>query len=460
MLSFFFFEERLIFELIMTDNVHQIGKDVKIVGNTSIMTVSGMSLAEGTAKKPFIDTPADSIELSNNTKPWALWGDSDNFPQELMKTLDKLGVAKRALDLNSDLHYGSGIQWMKEQVSAEGKLTHIISNPKDWRRWSFLSGFNKALSDVILSGDTFNLGVVRVVMSATKGVHSCECLDTPSVRLGKRDKKGKIKQVFYAQNIHLKNGIEDDIIKYPLFHGGDIKAFAMNNPVFCIAISNLTWGRFYYGEPNYYATFRNGWSDIAIAVPNLIKNIYKNQATLKYHIEIPYSYFLTTYKDWQSKEEKDQLDLISAYKTELENVISNAEASGKSAISIFDDTNGFKNVVVTPIDNKLNAIADLPNNTAANSEILFAIGIDPSLLGLNMPGGKDLNGGGGSQRRESLKIKQLTLTRERLLSMEFVWAIGILNGYAQDIYPMYVDIDVSQTLDENPTGKKTVVGGA
>jgi hypothetical protein len=33
-----------------------------------------------------------------------------------------------------------------------------------------------------------------------------------------------------------------------------------------------------------------------------------------------------------------------------------------------------------------------------------------------------------------------------------------LNGYDEDIYPMYIDVDISQTLDENPTGKKTVVG--
>lgn len=443
----------------MTDNVHQIGKNVEIVGKTTIMTVSGMSLAEGNAKKPFVETPKDSADLTSNSKPWALWGDADNFPQQLMITLEKLGVAKRALDLNSDLHYGSGVQWMKEQVDEDGKLTHIISTPKNWRRWSFLSGFNKALSDAILSVDTFNLGVVRVVMSAGTGVHECKCLDTPSVRLKKRNDKGKITSVYYGQNIHLKSDKDDEVLEYPLFNGGDPRKFAAKHPVFCIAISNLTWGKFYYGEPNYYTTFRNGWSDIAIAVPNLIKNIYKNQATLKYHIEIPYSYFLTTYKDWESKEEKIQLELISAYKTELENVISNAEASGKSAISIFDDTQGFKNVVVTAIENKLNAIADLPNNTAANSEILFAIGIDPSILGLNMPGGKDLNGSGGSDKRESLKIKQLTLTRERLLSMEFVWTIGILNGYPEDVYPMYVDIDISQTLDKNPTGKETIVKG-
>ena len=146
------------------------------------------------------------------------------------------------------------------------------------------------------------------------------------------------------------------------------------------------------------------------------------------------------------------------YRDEIETVITSAEAAGKSVFSLYNDLEKFDSITIEPIKNYLDSTKDLPNNLAANSEILFAIGIDPSLLGLNMPGAKDLNGGGGSQRRESLKIKQTTITRERLVSLEFAWMISILNGYDEDIYPMYIDVDISQTLDENPTGKKTVVG--
>jgi hypothetical protein len=169
--------------------------------------------------------------------------------------------------------------------------------------------------------------------------------------------------------------------------------------------------------------------------------------------------FLTKYKNWLQKEEKEQLELIKKYRDEVEEVISNAEAAGKSIVSFWNDVEKFESLTIEPIQNELSAVKDLPNNVAANSEILFAIGIDPSLLGLNMPGAKDLNGGGGSQRRESLKIKQATLTRERMVSLEFAWAVSILNKYDEHIYPMYIDIDVSQTLDENPTGKRVVVSG-
>ena len=85
-------------------------------------------------------------------------------------------------------------------------------------------------------------------------------------------------------------------------------------------------------------------------------------------------------------------------------------------------------------------------------------GIDPSLLGLNMPGGKDLNGSGGSDKRESLKIAQATLATDRISTLDVVLTIGELNGVDPELVPKFIDIDVSQTLDQNPTGKKTVVG--
>lgn len=450
----------------MTVEVHKIGADLKILekGSSSMVTVVGaIGLSEGIKhSKAKIKNLEDSINVNNSTKPWAIWGDSDDWPTKVTNDLDKLGVAKRALNLSADFHYGSGLQWMKESVDLEaGTLKHLISNPKGWRRWSNLSGFNRALSEAIWSADTFGIGWIRVTMSAGDTVYNCECLDTPSGRLEKRDpSSGRIKKLYYAQEIELKSGKDEKTLEYPYYDGQEeLTEFAKKNKVFVYPVAYSSWGKFYYPEPEYYATFRNGWSDIAMAVPKLIKNIYANQATLKYHIKIPISYFIMKYKDWDAKEEKDRLQLIIEYRNEIETVISNAEAAGKSIFSLYNDTEKLESLTIEPIKSALETTKDLPNNTAANSEMLFAIGIDPSLVGLNMPGAKDLNGGGGSQRRESLKIKQATLTRERMVSLEFAWAVSILNKYDEEIYPMYVDIDVSQTLDENPTGKRAVVSG-
>jgi hypothetical protein len=448
----------------MSTEIHKIREDIVLTeqGINSIMTIQGaaVSTSDKISSAAKLKEPADSSSV-RKTKPWSIWGDSDDWPQQLMEKLDQLGVAKRALDLNSDLHFGTGVIWMKEETSEDGTLKHIVSNPKGWKQYCNRSKCLHAQSDVINAKDTFGWGAVRFTLNGMDGVYKLEALDIPSSRLGFRNKAGKIESLYYAQDIHLLSAA-DDTVQYPVYDDDNHDEFIKKNKVFVYLVHNPSWGRFYYGEPHYYATIRNGWADIAIEVPKLIKNIYKNQATLKYHIKVPITVFRQMYagsdpaKCWDMMTQEQQLEAYKSYKKEIQDVISKAEAAGSSVFTLYEE--GKDKVEITPIDASINTTKDLPNNTAANSEILFAIGIDPSLLGLNMPGGKDLNGGGGSQRRESLKIKQATFARERLDSLGVMFLLGRLNKYDEDSYPMYAEIDVSQTLDENPTGKKNVVG--
>ncbi len=446
-----------------------IGDDVVIAGGSSVMRITGAAKVtnSGVNKGAKEKEPADNLNIIK-TKSWSIWGNGDDWPQLLMEKLDKLGVAKSGLDIKSDLHYGTGIGWFKEVVDeATSTLTHKLSNPAGWRKYSLKAGIDKGVSDAILSRHTFNISAVRFTLNELDGVYKIKLLDTPSMRVGFRDKiTGKISNVYYAQDIHLKNDANQiGVVTYPVYDEDNHDAFIAKNKVFVYLIQDLTWGRFYYGEPNYFTAFNNNWVDIAIEVPKLIKYIYKNQATLKYHVSIPISVFEMKYgatagedsKCWEQMSSTEQAQAFADYKTEIEATISKAEAAGASVVSIYKDDHD--KVEITPIENKLNSANDLPNNVAANSEILFAIGIDPSLLGLNMPGGKDLNGSGGSDKRESLKIAQATLTRDRIDTLKMVTLIGDLNGYPEDLYAKFIEIDVSQTLDQNPTGKKTVVGG-
>lgn len=416
--------------------------------------------------KAKVKEPEDAASVLKS-KEWSMWGDNDDWPQALMEKADKLGVLKSGLNLKTDLHYGTGIGWFKESVNTTtGDLKHMLSNPPNWRQYVLKSGIEGETIRAINSRNYFNLAAVRITLNALDGVLKVKTLDTPNVRLGFRDKTdGKIKKVYYGQDIHLKRGKDESIIEYPVYDPDNHEEFIKKNKVFVYLIQDLSWGRFYYGEPDYYTTFNNNWADIAIEVPKLIKYIYKNQATLKYHIKIPISVFLIKYgatagpdsKCWDQMSSQEQLEAFSAYKQEIQSVISKAEAAGVSVFTIYKDEN--EPVEITPIESKLTNANDLPNNVAANSEILFAAQVDPSLLGLNMPGGKDLNGSGGSDKRESLKIAQATMTSDRIETLKMLLLIAELNGYDADLYPKIIEIDVSQTLDQNPTGKKTVVGG-
>jgi hypothetical protein len=439
-------------------NIHKVGSDLILLehGTSTIMTIEGAAISQPGAtvnSKVKSKAPIDSSTVLKSKK-WSVWGDDDKWPNNLVDTLSKLGVAKSALDINSDFHFGSGIQWMKESSEKDSDvIKHIMANPKGWRNFAYTSGLYSALSRSINSADTFGLAFFRIILTKDDKVFSCSCLDTPSVRKGFRNKSGRIEKVYYGHEICDKSS-DEDVIVLPVYNPEDHDEFIKNNKDFVYILEESSWGRFYYPEPNYYATINNGWADIAIEVPKLIRNIYRNQATLKYHIKIPYSNVVKRWKCFEEKTEAEQLQIYSDYKREIESVISKAEAAGSSVFTIYND--GEDKVEITAIQDAINTTKDLPNNVAANSEILFAIGVAPSIIGLNMPGGKDLNGSGGSQLRESIKAKQATLTRERIKSLELCYLIKRIQKYPEDIYPVFVDIDISQTLDENPTGKKTV----
>lgn len=442
--------------------VHKVGNDVVVLndGSNSVATIiaaNGLTTTTNSVpdSKSNVKEPKDPDDIKTS-REWSIWGDNDDWPNVLQETLQKLGVARSALDINSDFHFGQGIQWVKQESNADGTVKHVISNPSDWREWAYTSGFYSALSDDINSRDTFGISFIRVRLTNNGKIYSMDTLDTPSCRLGMRNSKGFIEKIYYDYNIHEKSSGEE-AVKLEVYDPSNHDAFIKKNKVFVLVNKIRTWGRFYYPEPNYYATIRNGWADIALEVPKLIKNIYKNQATLKYHIKIPYNNLLAAYPCFEEKSESEKLSLIAEYKRGIDEVISGAEAAGKSVFTLFQD--GAEKVEITDIKSAIDNTKDLPNNIAANSEILFAIGVAPSIIGLNMPGGKDLNGSGGSQLRESIKAKQATLTRERLKSLELCYFVKKMNGYPSDIHPVFVDIDISQTLDENPTGKKNVIQG-
>jgi len=399
------------------------------------------------------------VEETDSTEEWAPYGEMDNFPNLLVDKLKMLSIGRSALGNNADAHYGAGIQWIIPGVNEKGKLTRTPVMLPEWTAFAENTNYNLVHGEFVSMMEVYYWCPVRFLTNiAGDKILELEALDPMFCRISERKKQTRSTHLYFSY-LHGNSGLsEKDWVKYPIYDPTE----PYKHKEFIYLFFYRTLGMKYYPEPDYYSVFRNKWVDVAISVPELINAIYSNASSIKYHVHIPMMYFKTKYKDWDDKSEEEQIKLYGYETDSMNQFLTGSENAHKTFMSVFgtDEYNkeipGWK---IEPIKNYLDSTAELPNNAAANSEILFAMGNDPALVGHGIPGGKNLSGS-GSDKREAMKNKQANLHMERTVTLQLPRFIAKFNQMnTQGAEPRYLDVDTSSTLDENPTGKETVING-
>lgn len=454
-MSFLFLNPFIIFAMMRNKNdskkrfEHGNG-DVSIVekDSISVVTFTAGEIDLNTDKSPSKQT-VKKPDINSGINKWFPWGEDDNFPEKLLGYISKIGVAETAIDNNADLHFGAGIEWFSKKYEGP-TISYEPQEVESWVEFLERTNFMVAHAEALQHLETYYMAFIEFILTKDKkNIYSVKPLDPLFCRFKKND-SGKPTHIFFIHDI---NGSKSDHDEIPIFNAQKLNE--VNK--FVLPIKYPCPGMPYYSKPNFNTLIENGWADVLIEIPKYIRSIYKNQSSLKYHIKIPLTVFRAKYKDWDSKDEKEQIRLQDDYKTMIDNAITGAEKAGVSVMSIFDDENMKEPITIEPIKNLLETTAELPNAFAANAEVLFAYSIDPSLLGM-VPGGKGNLAGSGSDKRESRENRQKNLKRERLISLQILKVISLfLPNFPKNLIPMYIDADNSQTLDKNPTGSKNVV---
>lgn len=432
-----------------------------ILSEKSVLTTN--AITGGLNKKPGTGgTPLKEPLATDQPKgqPWADWGVDDNLPLTLLDWIGKIGVLGSGIDLNANTHFGNGIIWGEDVYTEEGKKIFKPQKVDIWNRMKRTFEVENVMSEVVDSLETFWIAFAEFILSNDKTeITNIKALDPAYCRFAQKDEKGNIKKVYYSSDF----GVGTRPVDPPaidIYDPTDPRKFSK----FVLPLMYRTWGKFYYPEPIYYACIRNGWADVASSIPKMLKNIYENQMTLKYIIRVPYEVMKRMYSAWDTPPDCEGADAIMKWQQakikevhdKVNDHLTKPENQYKSLFTFVEGPHELKGIEVEPIKNYLDATAELPNAAAANSELLFALQVDPSMVGIGIPGGKNLSGS-GSDKRESKQIKQATLKRERLVSLRVPNLIAVFYGLSDDLYPTYMDTDTSQTMDENPTGKQNVV---
>ena len=177
-----------------------------------------------------------------------------------------------------------------------------------------------------------------------------------------------------------------------------------------------------YGEPIWWPAYVAGWVDIAHMVPSFLKKAYKNQTTWKWHVQIPYSYWDKKFPLSAFKTQQERRVAINKYMDEIEKNLLGPDNAEKPIFTNYavNEMNGRveEEWKIMPLSNKYNAGQEnLVTSAAANSEILFALMVNPNVLGAGMPGGTYAGNQGGSNIREAflVNIANAWIDRQNIL---------------------------------------------
>jgi len=403
-------------------------------GSTFIMSTEGSPVTT--------PVPPDDLNLDIDNKRISPWGSYNSFPSDAVTIIGKTPVLNTALKFNMKTILGQGIFPVKvagynddgtEQLTVvDDKAIIAFINSRMIRRY-----LQTALRDILKFGTCFPEFIFSKTYDKIIGLHTINAV--------------------YCRYLEMKNRVIDNVIvsgKFPdlptekadynivpclnsIDPAADLlekKAALKDSKKSCIFPLNDPWANdIYYPLPDWWTAKEAGWIDIANKVPTFLTKMYENQISWRWHVKIPYNYWKKRYPENQYTDKKKRQELITADINELENNLTGAENASKAIISMFEINSSGKaeeQWVIEPLDNKYKADDKLITSAAANSEILFSLMVNPSVLGAGMPGGPySGNAGSGSDIREAFLVNVAMAWIDRQNILEPIETILEYNGF-------------------------------
>ncbi len=374
---------------------------------------------------PYDDTRRGYIYVGDERV--VTWGNDNRFPWEAVKTVRDTTVLNTGLHFLRNLTLGQGIFACRVK-GYDDKGDEILEPIDDPKVQSFVSSrqvrryMEKVLRDYLKVG----CGAVQFVPNAAGnvvvGLNALNCLH---YRFTEPDSNGNQKCV--VSGTWDISPSDYDIL--PLLNDYDpdsqaevLRFLGRLNKGFVYAVRDSWSNEDIYGEPIWWPAYVAGWVDIAHMVPSFLKKAYKNQTTWKWHVQIPYSYWDKKFPVSAYKSRKERSAAINKYMDEIEKNLLGPDNAEKPIFTNYavNEMNGRveEEWKIMPLSNKYNAGQEnLVTSAAANSEILFALMVNPNVLGAGMPGGTYAGNQGGSNIREAflVNIANAWIDRQNIL---------------------------------------------
>lgn len=436
-------------------------------GDVAFGLGSGAAFAFAGSKKDH--TIVKTEKLVGNSGKVAKWGDDNQYPQKFIKALKLNGAGGAGLRVLKSTHYGQGFHLYKDEATEDGKRDKRIISLKENAEINAFHKFNKMNRfwvESIADLETFYIAYPEFILTNDyKKIHSVRRQPAAKIRFQEiNEKTGIIDNVYFCHNWTYNTNVDGDYVdKIPVvdsyWHADQVKDYCKEKGIhkFIMPIFYPLMDETYYPSVDWHAVYHNGWLDVANSIPEYKKHLFENQLNLKYMVYISEEYFLRMYKnEWEDYNAEKKKQIRDQLTEAIDDHLSGNKNAGKSIQSVvYKDMNGewVKGIEVTAIDDVLKDGSYLPEASAANSEIMFSMGVDPSLLGAGIPGGK-MNTGSGSDKREAFSILTSMFKTKREITLEPWNLLRDYNGWDPDLEGDFANTELT-TLDKNPTGTQT-----
>ena len=440
----------------------EIAENIHLVGGASTVLVFGVD-----KKSPkFENFKQNTIETVVDSR-WLPWGDDNLYPKTFAEKLKKTGVAIGGMEVLTSAHFGTGFslfQAVETEDIISFKERTVFSFPPISAFFQNCN-FNIFLAEIIEDFEHWRMAFPEYLLSPNfEEIISVRRIKAADCRFEKPDDNGIIWNI--GVNTDWANYKSDNTAVVPCFSANipiaEIKEYCKQKKIyrFTIPVMDTLLVEKTYPSVGWHSSFKNGWVDVVLSIPAFKKAMFEKQLNVKYLIHIADDYFAHVYKGiWNefTAEEKQQKrkELVDI----IDNNMKGNEAAGKSLISpFFRDKDTGELIKGIQIENlpQMQSNGDfLTDSSAANYEILVAMGLDPAVVTGGTFGGKSLSGS-GSDKREAWTILCAKLPKKQIRTLQIFENIKFWNNWEPTLFGKLPNVNLT-TLDKNKDGQQKVV---
>jgi hypothetical protein len=442
-----------------------------------------------------------AVKKLQNSIPIVPWGEDNRFPQNIANLLSACGIAKAGLDWKARALWGQGIIPVKV-LGYEQEGNKEIVAPLDRIEYAevykfietrqFYRFYLEFLQDWVWYGNCFPELLLSLDHKSIIGIVHQESCD---VRYQEMNDAAIIENVYLSKvwgaskdqyNLFNPDRTVPGVQVNPAFNTTTLadtklyktvpaidmynalasaKAYADALPdnampaSFILPVNYPSPGKTYYQTPNWDAARLAGWIDIVIKIPAMMLAMLNNAFHIKYHIEIPEEYFNRRFPGYRDMDYEKRKECRSTLINEMNTFLKGSDKAGSAFLSYFDSDvhsgNEYNRIKINTLEHKVTIDKEAMATAAGNAEIMFAMGINPDILGASMPGGAYGGNKGGSNIREGKLVYDSMLTLERNVILEPLYLVRDFNGWDPDIQFRFRDT-ILTTLDKNTGTQKTL----